>query len=316
MSSPSLATRTMEAFWGLIDPYLFMGLSASFLPRTLKTIFLSGSPLTALRTLLSPSRFQDAWFSHFWSHVGPDIRENAGANVLPLLDGRTDKGRVVLEGEAPLREGLGGVVVEIGPGAGFWVDVFSDEKQIYVEGKEKRPDTARTPITHVYGVEPNASHHPALRRAVAAAGLQEIYEIVPVGIEELSSSPSSSSASSSKKKWDGNIEPGSVDCVVSILCLCSIPEPERNIREIYKLLRPGGRWYVYEHVRCEFSWYMRLHQRIVNFFWPTFIGGCTLCRPTEKSLRAAGPWTSINIGQPPAEPWYHTLPHVLGVFTK
>ncbi|KAI1112643.1 S-adenosyl-L-methionine-dependent methyltransferase [Nemania sp. NC0429] len=307
---PSLLTRTTEAAVGLLGPWLFLALSTSFIPRTISHVLRTQSLSAALRTLLSPSRFRDAWFSQFWGYAGPGVRENAGVLVLPLLDGRTSGGCVLDSPTAP-DAGVAGVVLEVGPGSGLWVDVFSD-RGTEAEGAQ-RSSTARGKITRVYGVEPNPSHHAALRRAVVAAGLQDVYEIVPVGIEDLSSS---SSSGNKKKKWDGSIEPGSVDCVVTILCLCSIPDPEQHIRELYGLLRPGGRWYVFEHVRCEYSWYMRAYQRIINLVWPHLIGGCEICRETEKSLRAAGPWSHIDIGQPPVEQWYHSLPHILGVFTK
>lgn len=45
-------------------------------------------------------------------------------------------------------------------------------------------------------------------------------------------------------KVDGTDKPigkESVDCIVSILCLCSIPEPEKNITKLYELLKKGGR---------------------------------------------------------------------------
>ncbi|KAG4218079.1 hypothetical protein PC116_g33441, partial [Phytophthora cactorum] len=161
-------------------------------------------------------------------------------------------------------------------------------------------------ITRVYGVEPNRDQHPALRRAIAKAGLEDVYRIVPVGIEDLDDAT----------KWDGRVEKGSVDCIVSILCLCSIPDPEKNIGELYQYLKKGGRWYVYEHVRCEHSWYMRAYQGLLNLFWPHMIGGCQLNRQTEKTLREAGPWEKIDVGQPPIEPWYQVVPHILGVFTK
>ncbi|KAI2640297.1 S-adenosyl-L-methionine-dependent methyltransferase [Xylaria nigripes] len=320
-------TRATEAFWGLLDPWLFLALSASFLPGTVSHIVQTQDLVSSLRTLLSPSLFRDVWFGQFWNFAGPNVRDGAAPRVLPLLDGRTTQGRVV---DTPTGPGVGGVIIEIGAGSGLWVEVFS-QRHLYEDasasgaaessaalrrrqldsGSEKRSNTARSEITRVYGVEPNAAHHAALRRAVEAAGLEGIYEIVPVGIEDLSSS-----RGSQLRKWDGSIEPGSVDCIVSVLCLCSIPDQERHVRELYELLRPGGRWYVYEHVRCEYSWYMRFYQRIVNLAWPHFLNGCDLCRDTEKSLREAGPWASIDLGQPPAEPWYHSVPHILGVFTK
>ncbi|KAI0864341.1 S-adenosyl-L-methionine-dependent methyltransferase [Xylaria cubensis] len=303
--STSLLTRTKEAFWGLLDPWLFLQLSASFIPQTTRQIFSTHPFSSGLSILLSPSRFRDLWFGHFWAFAGPQVREGAGPRVLPLLDGRTSRGVVT---DSPTGPGVGGVVLEVGAGSGLWVEVFSDR---YLAPDASGGGTGRTKITRVYGVEPNSAQHPALRRAVEDAGLQDVYEIVPVGIEDLSSS-----GEGKTKKWDGNIEPESVDCIVSVLCLCSIPDPERHIRELYSLLRPGGRWYVYEHVLVEYSWYMRLYQRFLNLVWPHFIGGCKMCRQTEKTLREAGPWAKIDLGQPPAEMWYHCLPHILGVLTK
>ncbi|KAI0526704.1 S-adenosyl-L-methionine-dependent methyltransferase [Xylaria bambusicola] len=317
MSDP-LLTRTSEALLGLVDPWLFLKLSATFIPSTISHIFRTESFLSALRIVLfSPSRFREAWFGQFWSVAGPGVRDGAKVRVLPLLDGRTTGGRVV---DVPTGPGIGGVVIEIGAGSGLWVDIFSNRhlrgagEGAAGEGEEggNRAASARQEITRVYGVEPNPEHHHALWHAVDDAGLLDVYEIVPVGIEDLSSS----SSSSGRKKWDGNIEPGSVDCIVSVLCLCSIPDPQENIHELYKLLRPGGRWYVYEHVKVRYSWYMRLYQRFLNIFWPRFIGGCELCRPTEQTLRETGPWAKIDVGQPVDEPWYHCVPHILGVFTK
>jgi SAM-dependent methyltransferase len=49
------------------------------------------------------------------------------------------------------------------------------------------------------------------------------------------------------------VQRGSVDTIVTVQCLCSIPGPERVIRDLYPLLKPGGRWIVYEHVRTKFQ---------------------------------------------------------------
>ncbi len=59
---------------------------------------------------------------------------------------------------------------------------------------------------------------------------------MPLGIEDLAAS--------------GAVALQSVDCVVTIMCLCSIPEPRHNMAQLYGYLKPGGRWYVYEHVKC------------------------------------------------------------------
>ncbi|KAI1765148.1 S-adenosyl-L-methionine-dependent methyltransferase [Hypoxylon sp. FL1150] len=305
----SLLTRTAEALRGLLDPWLFLGLSLSCLPRTLLALVRERRYAVLL---LSPRRLRDAWFHEFWgSRAGPGVRETAGERVVPLLEGRTAAGDVVAE---PTGLPVSGVVLEVGAGSGLWVDVFPRfvAGSNGVSGSDVRrrgaggSGSGSAGITRIYGVEPNRDQHPSLRKAVSRAGLEDVYRIVPVGIEDLDDS----------SKWDGRVGKGSVDCIVSILCLCSIPEPEKNIHELYEYLKPGGRWYVYEHVRCEYSWYMRLYQRLLNVFWPHFIGGCLLCRQTEKTLRETGPWEKIDVGQPPIEPWYHAIPHILGVFTK
>lgn len=90
-------------------------------------------------------------------------------------------------------------------------------------------------VTPVYGIEPNPKSAAALQQRVNEIGLDNVYEVLPVAIECL----------------EDRLEPESVDCIVTILCLCSIPEPEKNIELLYKSLKKGGRWYVVEHVRVD-----------------------------------------------------------------
>ncbi|RYO85157.1 hypothetical protein DL764_009224 [Monosporascus ibericus] len=322
MSDSSLPVRTLAVLRGLLDPWLFLWQSAKRLPGTVPALLRADPGLRgALQLLSSPGRLRDAWFGRFWAAAGPGVQQGAEPLVLALLEGRVTGGRVV---DTLLSPAVGGTVLEIGAGSGFWVHVFSDRYRRHRrqqqkpsdsgEGSRRNEDENENVITRVYGVEPNRAQHASLRRRVEAAGLADVYRIAPVGIEDLGDA----------EKWGrydqgegaGGIEKGSVDCIVSILCLCSIPDPERNIRELYGYLREGGRWYVYEHVRCDYGWHMRAYQRFLNLFWPVFIGGCQLCRPTVEWLREAGPWSHIDVGQPPHEEWYHAIPHQLGVFTK
>ncbi|KAK8083375.1 S-adenosyl-L-methionine-dependent methyltransferase [Apiospora saccharicola] len=309
--------QLQEILLSFLNPWQFMFMAASWFPGTVVRLVRDGK----FGVLLSPSKLKDAWFSNFWDWFAPNLRLNAGVRVIPLLEGRATGGRVV---EEPVGPGIGGTVIEIGAGSGNWVDIFSDK---YLQprvgssgaevtgtgtaatqrgGGEKRKKSAREPITRVYGVEPNCDQHASLRRKVKENGLEGVYEIVPVGIKDLGDSA----------KWGSRVEKGSVDCIVSVLCLCSIPEPRDNARELYGYLKKGGRWYVYEHVRRDEGWGMRTYQAFVNLFWPHFLGGCQLCRPTEQWLREAGPWEKIDVGHPEDEQWHHTLPHILGVFTK
>lgn len=155
---------------------------------------------------------------------------------MALLQGRIQAGKVV---DDVVSEGLSGVVIDVGPGEGFWVDVFATFAQ-GIRGAGMR----------VFGVEPSADTHAELRRRVKAAGLGDIYEVLPCGVESLCGG----------EEGGGSFAEGSVDCVVSVLCLCSIPDPERGIGELYRLLRPGGRWFVYEHVRVKRSGFIGVYQ--------------------------------------------------------
>lgn len=118
-----------------------------------------------------------------------------------------------------------GVILDIGPGTGQWLYLFA---------AAMNPD-----VRKIYGVEPNAGLHSQLRESAVKAGLGEVYEIIGCGAEELGSV--------------GGIEEGSVDTIVTVQCLCSIPGPERVIRDLYPLLKPGGKWLVYEHVKTKYQ---------------------------------------------------------------
>ena len=150
---------------------------------------------------------------------------------------------------------VNGVVLEIGAGSGMWADVFAKVNTSGGdEGEARRRKGAAPGLTRVYGIEPNPTSAAALRRRVKDVGLEGTYEVVPVGIEQMNDPTA----------WAGRIEPGSVDCIVTILCLCSIPEPEKNIKLLYDCLKKGGRWYVYEHVQVDVrrgGYLLRLYQR-------------------------------------------------------
>lgn len=113
----SLYQRTKEATLGLLGPWIFLGLSASCLPRTILKLIWERK----LSVLLSPSKLQDAWFSEVWKFQGPMIRQTAGEIVVPLLEGRATAGDVTPE---PVGPGIHGTVIEVGPGSGLWVDVY------------------------------------------------------------------------------------------------------------------------------------------------------------------------------------------------
>ena len=45
----------------------------------------------------------------------------------------------------------------------------------------------------------------------------------------------------------------SIDTIITVQCLCSIPTPELIIKDLFPLLKPGGQWLVYEHVKTKYQ---------------------------------------------------------------
>jgi ubiquinone/menaquinone biosynthesis C-methylase UbiE len=79
-------------------------------------------------------------------------------------------------------------------------------------------------------------------------------------------------------------EDDSFDTVVSTLVLCTVDDPHQAIKEIARVLRPGGELLFLEHVRSDSPrlarWQDRLHRP-----WQAFAAGCNANRPTVDMLR-------------------------------
>lgn len=77
------------------------------------------------------------------------------------------------------------------------------------------------------------------------------------------------------------------DSVVGTLVFCSIPEPAQALAEVRRVLKPGGRLYLIEHVRSHHEWLGSLQDALAPA-WRWATGGCNLNRNTEGAVRAAG----------------------------
>jgi ubiquinone/menaquinone biosynthesis C-methylase UbiE len=81
-------------------------------------------------------------------------------------------------------------------------------------------------------------------------------------------------------------EDGSFDVVVSTLVLCGVDDQPRAVREIRRVLRPGGRLLFLEHVRSSDPELARKQDRIN---WLNQLVVCCDCnRPTLETIEGAG----------------------------
>jgi ubiquinone/menaquinone biosynthesis C-methylase UbiE len=128
--------------------------------------------------------------------------------------------------------------------------------------------------THVVAIEPNVHMHGYLRAAAQREGVTvdvraAVAERIPLPDE-------------------------SVEAVISSLVLCTVSDPRRALREIRRVLRPGGRFWCVEHVAAPDGSAVACVQRSVRRPWRWFFEGCETQRDIERLLREAG-FASVEV---------------------
>nr|XP_045009619.1 methyltransferase-like protein 7A [Jaculus jaculus] len=109
---------------------------------------------------------------------------------------------------------------------------------------------------------------------------------------------------------------GSVDVVVCTLVLCSVESPEQILREVLRVLRPGGAFYFMEHVAADRSTWNYFWQQVLDPVWYLVFDGCNLTRKSWKVLEQAG-FSKLKLQhiQAPLS-WALVRPHIYGHAVK
>lgn len=174
-----------------------------------------------------------------------------------------------------LLSGLSGTVLEIGAGTG-----------------ENFPYYARG--IHWIGIEPNVFMHPNLLKTAEQYG---ITGTLRAGLAE---------------RLDA--DDASVDAVVSTLVMCSVSDQTTVLREILRVLKPGGRFVFIEHVAApkrSGEWWA---QKITKPLWRAAADGCEPDRDTASAVERAG-FSRVEIERFNA-PLAIASPHIAGVAVK
>jgi len=80
----------------------------------------------------------------------------------------------------------------------------------------------------------------------------------------------------------------SVDVAVSTLVLCSVKAPTGALREIHRVLKPGGRFIFVEHHGAPEGTWLRRMQRWIRPAWKWAADGCRPDRDTDQLIEDAG----------------------------
>lgn len=179
-----------------------------------------------------------------------------------------------------------GNILEVGPGAGHTIAYYDSEK-----------------VTKIVGIEPFVELHSHIRASIERNKLSNKYDLVAASIED------------SHILAEHGVVPGSLDTIVCVQVLCSIPNPKEVIAEMYKYLKPGGQLILFEHVQSNDGISRFLQNLWMNIGWHA-LTGCNLNRPSEEWLREAGEWSWVELKQGPGEGKETILPHAIGRLVK
>jgi ubiquinone/menaquinone biosynthesis C-methylase UbiE len=157
--------------------------------------------------------------------------------------------RVLAARKGKLLGGLTGTIVEIGPGTGA-------NLRHYRKG------------VRWIGVEPNPYMHRYLREEAQRAGISA--EILDGAADAIPCADESA------------------DAITSTLVLCSVPDVRAALREVLRVLKPGGQFVFIEHVAADSGSSLRRWQHRLRPWFRYFADGCNPERETWREIESAG----------------------------
>lgn len=111
-----------------------------------------------------------------------------------------------------------------------------------------------------------------------------------------------------------SFEDDTFDTVVSTYTLCSVFPIEQSLKEMYRVLKPGGKLIFSEHGKAPDKKIERFQNRI-NPLWKRIGGGCNLNRDIGQLLKQSGfQMDGLNKGY--LDGWRGTRYHYWGTVTK
>ncbi|KAF8773932.1 Methyltransferase-like protein 7A like protein [Argiope bruennichi] len=108
----------------------------------------------------------------------------------------------------------------------------------------------------------------------------------------------------------------SFDILVCTLVLCSVKDVQTVLKEVKRVLKPGGKFLFWEHIMYPSSSWNATLQRLLNPLWKIYFDGCNINRKLDEEIRKAG-FSDLDIQRKDLERiWIYVRPQIIGVATK